>query len=379
MKILFITTDWNTPYRIATGEYGGVGYYRAHGPAKALCKLGHDVDVKGKDLGKGFDTTDMIGSYKKVFAPYDVVVIKQADTANSGKLIGACKELHIPVVMDLDDLITELDPDNPATKLGYEKGDAKQALAVAALSMVDGLFVSTQTLKDEYTKYLHDIFKIDMPVYVLPNYCDKDLWTKIQRNDDDNFVVGWQGSISHDGDVALVLPAMKKFMAEHDDAVFMLTGGIRQETYDDMFVKNFEQSSLDRIVIQRGTESFAPFPEYLSRHQWDIGIAPLRNTRFTRCKSHIKWLEYSLLQVPTIASNVKPYSDYIENGVTGVLVDDDSWYDAISEFYNNTKKGLYIARHAHKHVVETQQYKQHVNEWVDAFDSVIKAGSKSLL
>ena len=386
MKILYITTDWNTPYRIATGECGGIGYYRAYAPAKALRAKGIDIDVKGYDLSHDIKKDDVFGSYRKVFKPYDLVVIKQADTANAGKLIGACKSLKIPIAMDLDDLIIELDPDNPAVEKGYEQGGTKQAMAIGALSMVDALFTSTQPLADEYKKFLKERYKMDMPVYVLPNCMDETLWSKINRTEaDKNVVLGWQGSITHDADIKLILPVVIKLMKKYPNLVLSLTGGIRQETYDKLFANELEQDLLDRIVINQGTESYKNFPEYMSRHEWDIGIIPLRDTRFTRGKSHIKWMENSLLGVPTVASRTFPYTEPIHgvpviiNGETGLLASDDTEWEAHLELLiNDPKKRRYLARDARNFVINNWQYKQHTDKWIDAFTSVIEVGSKDI-
>ena len=384
MNILFITTDWNTPYRIATNEYGGVGYYRAHAPAKALRAKGHNVKVLGADFSKLIDKDDIFGSYKNVFKDYDLVVVKQADTANAGKLIGACKELRIPIAMDLDDLITDVDPDNPAIEKGYQKGGAKMALACSALSMCDALFTTTEPLAKEYKKFLKDTFKVNMKTFVLPNCCDQSLWSKQKKEYKQKTVIGWHGSITHDNDLKIVFPAVKNLMEKYPNLFFSLTGGVRQETYDKVIAQEFNQSQLDRIMVLEGTQSYKDFPKYMARHEWDIAIAPLRDTKFSRGKSHIKWLEYSLLGVPTIASDVYPYkesilgTEVINHNKTGILVKDNEWEDALESLIREPKKGRYIARDARKFVLENWQYKNHIDKWEEAFASVIKAGSKDL-
>ena len=384
MKILYITTDWNTPYRIATGEYGGVGYYRAYGPAKALRSEGHLVDVKGHDFGAELESNDLMNSYKKVFDGYDVVVMKQADTRNASTLIGACKTLDIPIVMDLDDLIIDMDEDNPAAELGYGDGGVKKAMAAASLSMCDALFVSTQPLKDEYQKFLKESIGMDMPIYVLPNCMDFTMWTKMKKHDDDWMRLGWQGSITHDGDLKIVVPQIHELMKKHPKLCLSLTGGIRQETYDTMFLEKFKKNELERVDVLRGTESYPPFPEYLSRHQWDIGIVPLKNTRFANCKSHIKWMENSLLGVPSIVSDTYPYTEPIDglnvvvDGETGLISKDSEWYDKIESLIDNEKERRRLAKNAYRFVREEWTYNKHIYKWESAFQSVLNEGSKSL-
>ena len=385
MKILMIVTDWNTPHRIATGEFGGVSYYRAHGPAKALRKKGHTVDIMGYELSVMVDKADPFKSYKKIFSEYDVVVVKQIDTTNGGQVLGACKEVGVPVVMDLDDLITELDPDNPAIEQGYQEGGDKQARAISALSMCDALFVTTQPLADEYKKVLADIFNKEMPISVLPNCCDTELWQRIKREDDEWTIIGWQGSVTHDGDIEMVIPPIKKLMKKYPKVVFSLTGGIRQETYDNLLVKKFGQDLLERVVINEGTQSFNQFPEYLSRHQWDIGICPLRDTKFTRGKSHIKWLENSLLRVPTVASSVYAYKESINgiqtivDGKTGLLASTpEEWEEHLESLILDDRKGYYLAREAHNFVKGNWTYNKHIHLWVEALESVINRGSSKV-
>lgn len=384
MKILFITTDWNTPHRRVTGEYGGIGYYRAYGPAKALKQNNHQVDVLGVELIDLIDKEDVFNSYMKVVEPYDLVVIKQADTANVAKLIGACKETNTPIAMDLDDLITDIDPDNPAVDQGYTQGGAKQAFAIATLSMVDALFVSTQPLAEEYKKFLKLKLNLELPIYVLPNCCDTSLWTKQKKNTENLTVIGWQGSITHDEDLKIVFPAVKAMMEKYEHVVLSLTGGVRQETFNDVIVPLFGEKLLDRIAVNEGTPSFNGFPAYMAKHMWDIGVIPLRNTRFARAKSHIKWLENSLLGVATIASDVYPYREpvqgtaVIQDGKTGILCKDDEWEEKLEKLIINQSTRKYLARDARDFVYDNWTYENHLHKWEDAFASVMKEGSKSL-
>ena len=62
-----------------------------------------------------------------------------------------------------------------------------------------------------------------------------------------------------------------------------------------------------------------------------VAVIPLDDSRFSAGKSAIKWFDYAVAGVPTLASDVPPYSDVIEHGRTGWLVGPgvDAWQQAL--------------------------------------------------
>lgn len=62
----------------------------------------------------------------------------------------------------------------------------------------------------------------------------------------------------------------------------------------------------------------------------DINLMPLQKTVFHACKSENKWLEASLVKVPTIASYNEELAGVIEAGETGILCDSEAeWKQAL--------------------------------------------------
>ena len=122
----------------------------------------------------------------------------------------------------------------------------------------------------------------------------------------------------------------------------------------------------------------------MAEHDWSIGLAPLRDTKFARGKSHIKWLENSLLGVPTVASNVYAYAEpiqgtaTIDDGETGLLAKDDEWEEKLALLIEDEKLRKYMGRDARKYVVDNWTYTRHAHKWEDAFKSVIENGSQSI-
>jgi glycosyltransferase involved in cell wall biosynthesis len=61
--------------------------------------------------------------------------------------------------------------------------------------------------------------------------------------------------------------------------------------------------------------------EYLKRvAEWDVWVAPYRDTAFNRAKFPTKWLESSVLGIPLIASDTEAYRAVIRHGENGFLV-----------------------------------------------------------
>lgn len=68
-----------------------------------------------------------------------------------------------------------------------------------------------------------------------------------------------------------------------------------------------------------------------------LAVIPLEDSRFAACKSAIKWFEYSEAGVPVLCSDVSPYRDVVEQGVTGGLVANDTaaWLSALRTAVDN--------------------------------------------
>lgn len=66
------------------------------------------------------------------------------------------------------------------------------------------------------------------------------------------------------------------------------------------------------------TVSIQKYFSTLANLRLDIALMPLLDNEFNHCKSHHKLLQYAQLGIPTIASNVKPYTDIIAKDGEGI-------------------------------------------------------------
>lgn len=370
-RIAIFGTDWNTSeYRKKNNLYGGVTYYRLIKPLVHL--KGYEVDYYGANLLDIAKNKTVVEFWGDMMDKYDLFITKAIDNEEAiAALVFFCRKFNKKIILDLDDNLFEVKSDQPAYEL-YKPTSPKRVALATFLSMVDGIFVSTQPLKDYYEKYLKDVFNIDTPIFVLPNYCDLEDWNfKPVKKDPKKITIGWIGSTTHFNDLKLVIPAMERILKENKNVEFNLVGGLTEEDAIKLFSKMADEV-LNRVYVSSGTEAWEGYPEFVSKLTWDIGIAPLTGDTFNRCKSHIKWMEYAAYKIPCVASRVYPYHQdildkkAIEDGVTGMLCDDKEWYYKLNKLVQNKKLRTTIGNNAYKYIKKNLQYKDKEKLWLDA-------------
>ena len=68
------------------------------------------------------------------------------------------------------------------------------------------------------------------------------------------------------------------------------------------------------------TATYPGFVNWITQQQgWDVGLAPLADTAFNRCKSAIKTLDYAALGLAVVASDVAAYRGSLADGPGGML------------------------------------------------------------
>jgi len=110
--------------------------------------------------------------------------------------------------------------------------------------------------------------------------------------------------------------------------------------------------------------------DYYAKIDFDIGLAPLKATKFSAAKSAIKALEYAALGIPVVASDTPPYNDFVIDGVTGWLVrKDHEWAVRLRELINDeamrTEMGTKAKEQASRHTIQ-----EHWDDWATAYQGV---------
>ena len=269
-------------------------------------------------------------------------------------LIIQAKKLNKRVIYDIDDLVIDtaytdsipfVKEMTAHDKSCYDDGVRRMG---ETLKLCDCAITTTEGMADELKKYVPRVYinrnvaselMIDysnIAIYrrdVLPSLQSSSVLPEdrvpykraIERRDKkqktQEIRIGYfSGSITHNADFNLVLPALSKVMETHRNVTLMVGG--------ELDVPDALMPFSDRIVTFPFCD-WRRLPNYIA--SCDINIAPLENTLFNRAKSENKWIEASLVKVPTVASNVGAFKKMIQDGVTGFLCDDCEDWCAVLE------------------------------------------------
>ena len=135
------------------------------------------------------------------------------------------------------------------------------------------------------------------------------------------------------------------------------------------------------LAARRGVKLIPLLPDYdkflmdFYSQGFDIGLAPLPNTVFHRSKNNTKFRDYGACRVAGVYSNIDVYSSCIEDGRTGILVDNtpESWFTGVAKLIENPQLTASIKEQAFKHVYDNYRQELVEDEWLVDIASVLTA------
>jgi len=94
--------------------------------------------------------------------------------------------------------------------------------------------------------------------------------------------------------------------------------------------------------------SWQNYLDYTQHHRVDIGLAPLLESEFNMARGPVKFYDFVRMGAVGVYSNCAPYSDFIEQNVNGVLLNNDpqKWIEALSLLVNSGQKRQTLANNA---------------------------------
>lgn len=207
------------------------------------------------------------------------------------------------------------------------------------------------------------LLPINKNTIVLPNVIDTSMYMKVEMVKK-NIRILWQGGSSHYEDLYMVSDAMVRILKKYPNVTFVYFGDIR-------FQGLFKDAPQNQIEYYPWV-GHKVYPYALTLLNCDIGLCPIVDNQFNRRKSSIKWMEYSMVGIATIASNLPPYNVDIKHEITGLLVKDDEWFKAIKELITTSKARTLLAQNAYDEVLRNHNADTKAYLWKEAYEKLLK-------
>lgn len=290
-------------------------------------------------------------------------------TDTIGQFIKLAKQYHKHVLYDVDDLV--IDESYPKTveylkTLTQDEQDLYfegTRLMQKTLKLCEGAITTTEALAEELKKFVPEVYiNRNLASDEMQRLSEEAIVVRKQEESHNTVDIGYfSGSITHNQDFEMILPAIVKVMNTYDNVRLSLVGEITLPSELEVFK--------DRVIFNKFVD-WQKLPRLIA--SVDINIAPLEDTIFNRAKSENKWIEAALVRVPTIASDVGAFSKMVDHGKTGILCKNtvESWYMSIERLVRDAKLRKEIAKNAYLYVTEncttiikSVEFAEYIKRW----------------
>jgi O-antigen biosynthesis protein len=299
------------------------------------------------------------GGYVEILSIYDFelsnlswadVVVFQRDS--SEYITSLCEELQKfgkKIVFEIDDLLTELPP-----FLSHHHEAVNKAIPYIKkiLTCADAISVSSENLQHKFKSLNNNIF-------VTPNFSER---------------------VSQVASHSQVIPSEISLIVASSDKVLVdvLVDPLRklQSKYGLQIIvigppgERLENCGLQ--IVRAPNLSHTDFKTFIASIDNGIGLIPLDCSEFSGCKTAVKYFDYSMCGIPSICSNVLPYSVVIENSYSGLLVNNDSeeWIQAIDRLVCSHELRRIFSENARTNVIDQHNIDVSAKAWFVLFNSL---------
>ena len=309
----------------------------------------------------------------------DVVVFHRPEDETKLKLARLLKKIGKKIVFDNDDTFKDNGGyrfNEYMDKKRFEKGMVSMNETIDTfIREADMVTCSTEFLAEEYRK-LND------NVVVLPNCVDPFYFDEPLKNEDGKVRIGIVGSLAVTADLEKCKPIIEHFKDREDVTIVLYSlpqaesDTITRELYSE------EYKWLDTLKEYKNVEwqpftDFQVYYETLNGLKLDIAIIPRDDNYFNRCKSNLKFLEMSMLEIPTIAQGFEdgqsPYERDIEDREHMIIVkNDEDWIPEIEKLISDSEKRATMGKSAKEYVINKYSIGVNSFRWCDAYSTLFK-------
>jgi len=307
----------------------------------------------------------------------EIVVFHRPVAKQLLELARILKKQGKKIVMDNDDTLKE---DNGFKFNEYmdekrvERGIEKMTLALDRFAEEAGLVTcTTEFLKKEYEQ-------VNENVVVLPNCIDPFYFPKPKRNETDIIRIGITGSVGVTNDIEALNPIIDHY--QNDKRVRLVLLSVPPRGENDIYKELYSEQYAYWSSVNIEWHPFAKVDEYynkLNNLKLDMVIIPRADNYFNRCKSNLKFLENSVLEIPTIGQSFStkdsPYEVNLEDSKHLLLASNtEEFIQQIEKLIANKDLRLRMGKEAKDYVLANYDINDEKNykKWCNAYELLLK-------
>jgi glycosyltransferase involved in cell wall biosynthesis len=330
-------------------EVSGDLYYRTIQPMEWLGKI------------DGVDTTYCQINHSGVPAlmrSADVVIVNMALTSGLLELVCQRRKQNQVTVYELGDEVADVPIDSPSDRMSEGGLDWLRW----AMKAFDAVQFTVPELERRYGRYANR-------TAVFHNAVDPSMFTCARRRNDGRLVIGWGGSLGHRRDLEDIAPDLCRWINSKPDVTLSLM-------CHESLVQPF--ASIGDHITHRDPGDIGDYCKWLSAI--DVGLAPLSSAEFNRCRSDVKFLEYSAAGCASIVRAMEPYRVSVQHGINGMLYNSHhGLLGALETLYCDHELRRTIAVKARQYALEVRRPSVVARDRLDFYRSLFPVAQVSRL
>lgn len=356
-------------------DTSGVNYYRMAAWAKELRKyrnvevamygFQYDTNARHPWQMEIFSEPEIRERIECLMRACDVAVWQPVHYDHTLDFFNECRQQYGKcMIVETDDNYVDVPPWNEAQS-SFRPGARPRTIGLQSLMSADAVTVTTPHLRETNLKFNDNIHVVENS---LDFTGDKKFvgWDEVSVRKHRGVRIGWIGGRSHYEDLMLVAPALREILERYPEVTLCLVNSALELSCQVLGVKYPFEGLKNVHIADRGVP-INRYAAFAASFGFDIGIAPLVDCNFNRSKSNLRWLEYSAMKVPTVATDISHFRQSIHHGEDGFLVKDNDlqeWVTRLGILIRDKNQRENVGRNAYKRVKKDFNVKRNAPKYM---------------
>ncbi|MCX7946516.1 MAG: glycosyltransferase [Hydrogenophilus sp.] len=285
---------------------------------------------------------------------FDLFIL-QRDYARPETEMQRLLESGKPILLDLDDLLPELPPTHPE----YSRY-SEALLPLRALLLnprLSGIITTNASLASRLAA-ISNVRVIERFANHLPSsWIDALPAPSVPSSRSGKVRIGFVGTVGHLRDIAMIEGALLRLLQRYGDAIEIVLWVIATDALKVAEGVRF---------IPAGAADYWGYLQLLAEYAFDIGLAPLEDTPFNRCKSDIKWVEYGAVGAAAVVSDIGVYEEAKALGLAlAVPNTTEAWFSALSYLIDHPDVRQNLAQRARDYIRRERIVERHARAYAE--------------